>query len=95
MIDANKYPKAARLREQREEREEERQKKLREQAKAEKVAKGDAPLPTYFNARSRGNKWHLSCKWCGRVWALPKANDHPGNILHLLNHARSHEEAEK
>ncbi len=51
-----------------------------------------APLPEYFNAKSVGNKWELRCKRCDVGWSLPKDNKHPGNILHLLNHARSHDE---
>lgn len=50
-----------------------------------------SPLPDHFDAKSVGGDWHLTCKVCKRRWALPKNNDHPGNILRLLNHAKSHE----
>jgi hypothetical protein len=49
------------------------------------------PLPDYFNATSVGDLWHLHCKRCDAGWALPKGNKHPGNVLALLNHARSHD----
>lgn len=49
-----------------------------------------APLPEYYNAESKGKEWHLFCKVCGKGWALKKDSTHPGNTLHLLNHARSH-----
>jgi hypothetical protein len=58
----------------------------------------EAPLNDKFNAEDHGTKWHLFCKVCGRGWALNKKKDgedyHPGNLLHLLNHARSHEPTE-
>jgi hypothetical protein len=49
-----------------------------------------SPLPEYFRAESDGTHWRLFCKKCKMGWSLPKGNDHPGNLLHLLNHARSH-----
>lgn len=52
------------------------------------------PLEEYFNAKSVGKDWHLYCKKCGQGWKLAKSSNRPGNILHLLNHARSHEEGE-
>lgn len=51
-----------------------------------------APLPDYFRAESKGKNWHLFCKRCEQGWSLPKDNNHPGNMLHLLNHARGHDE---
>jgi hypothetical protein len=55
----------------------------------------EAPLNDKFEAEDHGTKWHLFCKVCGKGWSLnkpPKGQDHtPGNLLHLLNHARSHE----
>jgi hypothetical protein len=54
----------------------------------------EAPLSEYFDAVSKGTKWHLFCKKCGRGWELPKDNEHVGNTLHLLNHARSHAQIE-
>jgi len=50
----------------------------------------NAPLPEYFDAKDHGQDWHLFCKVCGAGWALAKNNTAPGNVLHLLNHARSH-----
>lgn len=41
-----------------------------------------------FNVKDAGADWHLHCKVCGKGWSLKKTSDHPGNILHLLNHAR-------
>lgn len=52
----------------------------------------DAVVPRYFNAIDKGRDWHLRCRKCGKGWALKKDNTHVGNILHLLNHARSHVE---
>jgi hypothetical protein len=53
-----------------------------------------APLTEYFRAESHGDKWHMFCNKCGRAWSLKKqakgTDYHPGNLLHLLNHARSH-----
>jgi len=54
----------------------------------------ESPLSEYFNAESHGEKWHLFCKGCGKGWELPKGDTHPGNLLHLLNHARSHKAAQ-
>jgi hypothetical protein len=51
-----------------------------------------APLPKYFRVIDAGEDWHLRCKVCGKGWALKKHNDHPGNLLALLNHAHSHRE---
>jgi hypothetical protein len=50
------------------------------------------PLPEYFRAESYKNQWRLFCKKCNKGWALNKDNCHPGNILHLLNHAYSHKD---
>jgi hypothetical protein len=35
-------------------------------------------------------KWLITCEKCDSMWHLSKSDKHPGNILHLLNHARSH-----
>jgi len=55
----------------------------------------DAPLAEHFRAESHGAKWHLFCRKCGKGWSLVKQTKgmdyHPGNLLHLLNHAHSHE----
>jgi hypothetical protein len=57
----------------------------------------EAPLPQYFRAKDhmgQGTHWALTCKKCGKGWTLGKKlkgqDYHPGNLLHLLNHARSH-----
>lgn len=51
-----------------------------------------APLPEYFDAENHGAEWHLFCKRCGKGWSLQKSSRAVGNILHLLNHVRSHDE---
>jgi hypothetical protein len=51
------------------------------------------PLPDYYDAKRLGPDWHLTCRVCKRRWALPVGNDHPGNLLRLLDHGRSHTEA--
>jgi len=56
-----------------------------------KAPSAPAPLPKYFRAKDKGDAWHLFCRKCGKGWSLKKASNHPGNHLHLLNHARSHE----
>ena len=53
-------------------------------------ATSKAPLAEYFNSESHGDSWHLFCKKCKKGWALKKDSDHPGNLLHLLNHAHGH-----
>lgn len=59
----------------------------------------DAPLKDHFRAESHGNKWHMFCKNCGKGWSLVKQTKgmeyHPGNLLHLLNHAYSHKSESK
>lgn len=35
-------------------------------------------------------KWLITCEKCDSMWHLSKSDKHPGNVLHLLNHARSH-----
>jgi hypothetical protein len=47
-------------------------------------------LLPYFTFTDAGADWHLRCKVCRSGWALQKSSDHPGNLLHLLNHAHSH-----
>lgn len=49
-----------------------------------------APLPEYYDAESKVREWHLFCKVCGKGWALKKGDNHPGNLLALLDHARGH-----
>jgi hypothetical protein len=55
-----------------------------------------APLPKYFEGSDEGHYWHMECKRCGHVWALKKPDPGKvvavGNLLHLLEHARSHKD---
>lgn len=37
------------------------------------------------------DKWLISCDHCGAQWHLKKDSTHPGDFLHLLNHAHGHE----
>jgi hypothetical protein len=54
----------------------------------------EAPLAEHFRAVDKGRDWHMFCKKCGRGWSLVKQmkgrDYHPGNLLQLLDHARSH-----
>lgn len=54
-----------------------------------------APLPDYYEGESKGDHWEMWCKRCNKGWKLTKPREgtqlHPGNLLHLLNHARSHD----
>jgi hypothetical protein len=53
------------------------------------------PIRKYFTletAPRQTDKWLITCERCGNQWHLPKDNKHPGNVLHLLNHARGHDE---
>ena len=54
----------------------------------------DPPLAEHFRAENHGTNWHMFCKKCGKGWSLVKQTKgmdyHPGNLLALLNHARSH-----
>ena len=48
-------------------------------------------LRNYFDietAPRQPNKWLIECPRCGNMWHLDKNSTHPGNVLHLLNHAR-------
>jgi hypothetical protein len=55
------------------------------------ASRPEAPLSEYYKATSVGDLWHLHCKVCDAGWSLPKGNKHPGNLLRLLDHARSHD----
>lgn len=46
------------------------------------------PVPQYFDCVIVGEEYHLRCKVCRAGWSLPVNDQHPGNILVLLNHAR-------
>ena len=63
-----------------------------EQETARAKGRVNPPLPEYFDSEDdeKNNDWKLTCKKCGKGWRLSKDSNHPGNILHLLNHARSH-----
>lgn len=43
---------------------------------------------TVETAPRQPNKWLIACEKCDSMWHLDKSSKHPGNILHLLNHAR-------
>lgn len=47
---------------------------------------------TVETAPRQPDKWLIECPKCGDMWHLLKDNKHPGNVLHLLNHARGHDE---
>lgn len=52
------------------------------------------PIRKYFTVETaprQTDKWLVSCETCGDMWHLKKGNLHPGNVLHLLNHARAHD----
>lgn len=53
--------------------------------------KGEALTVRGFSVIDAGKDWHLRCDVCGKGWALKKTSNHPGNMLHLLNHRASHE----
>jgi hypothetical protein len=60
----------------------------------EKLDEND-PLAKYYIAVDKGTKWHMLCKQCDEAWAVPKDGlDKVGNMLFLLNHARSHDKEE-
>lgn len=46
---------------------------------------------TVETAPRKPNKWLVICEKCGSMWHLDKEANHPGNVLHLLNHARGHD----
>jgi hypothetical protein len=50
------------------------------------------PLEKHYIVVDKGTKWHLLCKQCDEAWSVPKDGLKAGNMLHLLNHARSHGE---
>lgn len=52
------------------------------------------PIRKYFEVETaprQTGKWLITCPKCGDMWHLDKKNEHPGNVLHLLNHARGHD----
>jgi len=44
----------------------------------------------FFKITERKGRYEFRCLKCSMGWALPTTNRHPGNYLHLLNHAYSH-----
>jgi len=46
---------------------------------------------TVETAPRQPKKWLVTCEKCDSMWHLDKDSKHPGNVLHLLNHARSHD----
>lgn len=49
-------------------------------------------IVSHFNVKRTAYAWILTCKVCRQRWELKfKGASHPGNILGLLDHARSHE----
>ena len=54
-----------------------------------------AAIRKYFTVETaprQPDKWLIECPKCGDIWHLAKDNKHSGNVLHLLNHARGHDE---
>jgi hypothetical protein len=53
------------------------------------------PIRKYFTVETaprQPSKWLVICEKCDSMWHLDKKSEHPGNVLHLLNHARGHDE---
>lgn len=50
---------------------------------------------TVEDAPRQKDKYLITCEKCGDMWHLKKDSDHGGNVLHLLNHARGHDEKRK
>jgi hypothetical protein len=46
---------------------------------------------TVEDAPRQKDKYLVVCEKCGDMWHLSKSSTHPGNVLHLLNHARGHD----
>lgn len=47
-------------------------------------------LRQYYEVEDSGLEWRLRCKRCTSEWGLLKNAEGIGNILYLLNHAKSH-----
>lgn len=47
------------------------------------------PSVTTLQGQVRKREWRCECKKCKSAWMLPIPHA-PGNILHLFNHAFSH-----
>jgi hypothetical protein len=53
-----------------------------------------ASLRKYFTVQDEKQSWKLRCNKCSSTWRLQKREDGQppgGSILHLINHAYSHE----
>lgn len=52
----------------------------------------EPPLTEYYDVIERKGRWEFRCKRCREGWSLPISdNPHPGNLLTMLNHAKSHD----
>jgi len=47
-------------------------------------------MKQYFDVTERKGRYEFRCLKCQKGWSLASNNNHPGNYLHLLNHAYSH-----
>jgi hypothetical protein len=53
------------------------------------------PIRKYFTVETaprQRTKWLVTCEKCDSMWHLDKKSKHTGNVLHLLNHARGHDQ---
>jgi len=49
-------------------------------------------LLPYYTFKVVGKEFQLQCNQCRQGYALPVGNEHPGNLLSQLNHARPHQQ---
>jgi hypothetical protein len=47
-------------------------------------------MKKYFRVVEKSGRYEFWCLKCKKGWGLPSTNNHPGNYLHMLNHAYSH-----
>lgn len=47
-------------------------------------------MKKYFRVDKKSGRYEFRCLKCSKGWALKATSNHPGNYLHLLNHAYSH-----
>lgn len=47
-------------------------------------------MKKYFHVIVGPEQTEFWCKRCKRGWALSNSSNHPGNYLHLLDHAYGH-----
>lgn len=57
--------------------------------------KKEPDLEAYFKIEEHETEWCYFCKTCKKGWRLSKESIAPGNLLFLLNHARSHKKKTK